>query len=213
MTYDLKKKIYLNEKYGSKLPMKVIKRVLKDVLNGLAYLHDSGIVHRDIKPANILLTLGGVAKLADFGVSQEVDVDENGRAMIRGSSDSTGVIGTFLFLPYEAFFSTHFDGFSADIWALGVTLFIFLCGKPPLMETNEHKFMKAMKKANVPTYPRAIQGYGQKVPWMSGFLQKVGLPGPVPAFDLLAKMLNKMEPASRPSAAELLTAPFITGDE
>jgi calcium/calmodulin-dependent protein kinase I len=49
--------------------------ILKDILEGLVYLHERGIVHRDIKPENILLDVSpspdkvGTAKLADFGLS------------------------------------------------------------------------------------------------------------------------------------------------
>lgn len=46
--------------------------IIRQVLRGLAYLHDRRIIHRDIKPSNILLTKQGVIKLCDFGVSGEL---------------------------------------------------------------------------------------------------------------------------------------------
>jgi len=44
--------------------------VIKEVLQGLKYLHQRGIIHRDIKPANILLSMGR-AMIADFGLAVE----------------------------------------------------------------------------------------------------------------------------------------------
>ncbi|CAG8460496.1 2085_t:CDS:10 [Ambispora leptoticha] len=45
------------------------RRIFRDVVLGLEYLHHQGIIHRDIKPANLLLTADHVVKISDFGVS------------------------------------------------------------------------------------------------------------------------------------------------
>ncbi|CAI2179088.1 13232_t:CDS:2 [Funneliformis geosporum] len=45
------------------------RRIFRDVVLGLEYLHHQGIIHRDIKPANLLLTGDNVVKISDFGVS------------------------------------------------------------------------------------------------------------------------------------------------
>jgi len=54
-------------------PVKYSLQVLDQILEGLAYAHDNGVIHRDIKPENILVWRDGRVKLADFGVSKLMD--------------------------------------------------------------------------------------------------------------------------------------------
>lgn len=55
---------------------------ISQVLQGLDYLHEQGVIHRDIKGANILTTKAGLVKLADFGVA------------ISDTEKSNSVVGT-----------------------------------------------------------------------------------------------------------------------
>ncbi|KAJ9441502.1 hypothetical protein DIPPA_02954 [Diplonema papillatum] len=93
------------------------------IVDGLQYLHDCNIIHRDIKPENILITSDKkTVKLADFGVS---------RAMASADDGSRETGGTPLFLSPEACRGDFSSGKSNDIWALGVTLYIFMYGRAP----------------------------------------------------------------------------------
>ena len=97
---------------------------MREVLLGLAYLHEQGVVHRDIKGANILTTKGGHVKLADFGVATRVK---------EGASKSTSVVGTPYWMAPEVI---EMAGVSAacDVWSVGCTVVELLTEHPPYFD-------------------------------------------------------------------------------
>lgn len=91
---------------------------MTQVLSGLVYLHDQGVIHRDIKGANILTTKEGLVKLADFGVATKSNLSES------------SVVGTPYWMAPEVIELTGATT-ASDIWSLGCTVIELLDGKPP----------------------------------------------------------------------------------
>lgn len=126
------------------------------ILQGLHYLHERKVVHCDLKAANILNTKEGVAKLSDFGVSQQLSVlDQNTKA----------VAGTPNWMAPEII---ALDGATtqSDIWSLGCTVVELLTGKPPYHELNPMTTMFRIVEDDRPPFPENIS------PEASSFLQR-----------------------------------------
>ncbi len=90
------------------------------VANALAYVHGAGVIHRDVKPANVLLSAGGEAHLADFGIARLVDstsITVTGRPL-----------GTPAYLAPEQVEGTTV-GPATDVYALGLVLIECLSGR------------------------------------------------------------------------------------
>ncbi|KAF8949355.1 hypothetical protein BGZ47_005578 [Haplosporangium gracile] len=102
-----------------KLPEHLGATYITQVLDGLIYLHDQGVIHRDIKGANILATKEGVVKLADFGV-----------ATLSNDVGDMSVAGTPYWMAPEII---ELSGATtaSDIWSVGCTVIELLDGEPP----------------------------------------------------------------------------------
>lgn len=124
--------------------------ITSQMLQALATLHALGIVHRDVKPENILLAkpLGDDSvhvKLCDFGVARPLVphevVDERSSCAISDGEASPltpgsrtrsfSTVGSDYYAAPELTYGNSYDT-SVDIYSLGVTLYILLCGFPPV---------------------------------------------------------------------------------
>ena len=153
--------------------------IMKHALNGLAYLHQEKKIHRDIKGGNILVTEDGTCKLADFGVSSNLD---------KTLGKNRTVIGTPHYMAPEVLTNDDYDE-KADIWSLAITAYELVIGEPP--HARLHSMRAAIK---IPTAPPPT------LPEPHRFSQDF--------HHFLASALVK-DFRHRPSATELLTHPFI----
>ena len=107
---------------GEWMPLGEAVRVLVEVLDGLGYAHSEGMIHRDVKPGNILLTKGGRAVIADFGIAQIVGVTSH---TVPGA-----LLGTMRYMAPEQGLKGKSDTRS-DIYSLGVVFYEMLTQRAP----------------------------------------------------------------------------------
>ena len=102
-------------------PIPRVVRIMEDLLTGLQFSHEHGVVHRDIKPANLMLTGAGQAKITDFGIA---------RLETSNITQAGAVLGTPAYMAPEQFLGLPVDARS-DIYSCGVLLYQLLTGERP----------------------------------------------------------------------------------
>jgi serine/threonine protein kinase len=163
----------------TKLPCEISLFIAGEILRGLAFAHQKGIVHRDIKPANVLITRRGEIKVADFGISRTAEMTR--------LTQTGDVIGTPAYMSPEQALSAPLDARS-DIFSVGVLLYEMLTGRNPFETDNP-----------ITTLRRVIEDHPDDLFRLDPTL-------PMEVEELIQKMLAK-DPSRRfPTAMEALQA-------
>ncbi|KAK6645412.1 hypothetical protein RUM43_001689 [Polyplax serrata] len=130
---ETEKMIYLVTEYASggeifdylvangKMSENEARRIFHQIVAAVSYCHTRNIVHRDLKAENLLLDPNMNIKLADFGFSNH---------FTEGKMLSTWC-GSPPYAAPELFEGREYDGPKADIWSLGVVLYVLVCGALP----------------------------------------------------------------------------------
>jgi TolB-like protein len=161
------------------LPVPDVVRLLREVLDALAFAHEHGVVHRDIKPENVLVSAGH-AVVADFGIAKALT--ESGTLTSAGFA-----LGTPTYMAPEQATADPSTDHRADLYSVGVLGYELLTGAPPFTGTAQQVITQHLTVA-----PVAIATRREHVPEaLAGVIERA-----------LAK-----DPAARPqSAREMLDA-------
>jgi serine/threonine protein kinase len=128
-----------------------VRLIMYQLLSGLLHVHHQGFFHRDVKPENLLCSGLERVKLADFGLSRELD-----------AHPLTDYISTRWYRAPEILLKSSLYGAPVDLWAAGAVmaeLFLFRPLFPGTSEADElHKICLVLGSPSSETWPELFNG-------------------------------------------------------
>jgi serine/threonine protein kinase len=171
-----------------------VKFMVVSLARTLKYLHDQSIAHRDFKPENVLISnidkAGNIhVKLADFGFATRTPMDLTQPPLFTVGFMAPEVLRSFK--HYQQCRRSLEYGTQADMWALGVALYMLLTGHMPLPSTKlNHRTETAILTGSIPF------NYADWLP--------VSVDG-----QRVVRSLLTVDPSARMSADQLLADPWL----
>ena len=132
-------------------------RIIRNILEAIAYCHAHGICHRDLKVENFLLLTpdnDSPVKIIDFGLSRSmlsVVYDgclDDGTGGGESWDAMTSRVGTVYYVAPEVMTQATYTQ-NCDIWSIGVIVYVLLCGFPPFYAPSEAETLKLVVNAEV----------------------------------------------------------------
>jgi serine/threonine protein kinase len=169
-----------------------IKKIIKQIVEAVVYVHSQGIVHRDIKPSNLMITSEGKIKLMDFGIAKTMDA-----VSPEYTQTNTGVqIGTPMYMSPEQVRANGNISYGSDIFSLGVVLWQLVTSKKPYSEKTlatidiQFKIINEKLPLTNTVWDIIIQKATEKEPEMR-YHQVVSLLKAIDGLSFTKKVVNK----------------------
>ncbi|XP_012502435.1 PREDICTED: serine/threonine-protein kinase 17A isoform X2 [Propithecus coquereli] len=162
---------------------KDVQRLMRQILEGVHFLHTHDVVHLDLKPQNILLTnespLGDI-KIVDFGLSR----------IMKNSEELREIMGTPEYVAPEIL---SYDPISmaTDMWSIGVLTYVMLTGISPFLGNNKQETFLNISQMNLSYSEEEFDVVSES------------------AIDFIKTLLIK-KPEDRATAEECLRHPWLT---
>ncbi|XP_068966649.1 eIF-2-alpha kinase GCN2 isoform X3 [Bombus flavifrons] len=182
-------------------------RLFREIVEGLAHIHQQGMIHRDLKPVNIFLDSNDHVKIGDFGLAttnilssfvQTMETDKESQGFEKGISfgtedvgSLTGQVGTALYVAPELTTKAAKAIYNqkVDIYSLGIILFE-MCYKPLTTGMERIKVLLNLRSKEI-ILPSEIQ--------QADMSRQI---------HILRWLLNH-DPSQRPTAQELLSSEYL----
>ncbi|KAM6074579.1 eIF-2-alpha kinase GCN2 isoform 1-T1 [Chlamydotis macqueenii] len=175
-------------------------RLFREILDGLAYIHEKGMIHRDLKPVNIFLDSDDHVKIGDFGlatdhpanavISKQEGDHSDSSAMSDPSGNLTGMVGTALYVSPEVQGSTKSTyNQKVDLFSLGIIFFEM--SYHPMSTASERIFVLGQLRLPTIVFPKDFDE-------VKHAKQR----------SVITWLLNH-DPAARPTAVELLKSEHL----
>ncbi|XP_066486754.1 eIF-2-alpha kinase GCN2 isoform X2 [Tiliqua scincoides] len=176
-------------------------RLFREILDGLAYIHEKGMIHRDLKPVNIFLDSDDHVKIGDFGLAtdhpayaadtkQGEEVTDYCLAKRDASGNLTGMVGTALYVSPEVQGNTKSTyNQKVDLFSLGIIFFEM--SYHPLSTASERIFVLTQLRLPSVVFPEDFDD-------VKNAKQKL----------VITWLLNH-DPSKRPTAMELLKSEHL----
>ena len=134
------------------------RKYFQQIVVGVNYLHAQRISHRDLKPENIMISRNGTCKITDFGLSNVQNTDTLGA--VPQNMNLKTCCGTPYYIAPEVVCRERqeqgigYSGFSADVWSVGVILYVMVTGVFPYKAKNLPTLLDQVRAADyeIPTY-------------------------------------------------------------